>query len=582
MSVRVAIPILYATIKLHIEKGRQWNIIEHLLLHRLVEGPATAATLSQDSTLPWRLVVEVMIRLMRVGWVELHALDGETSFRITQVGSAVAELESLPKVTRPLSKHASFAVDKVSGTVFRSREFPNLYTSNRLNKLMEGVDVRVLAPTSDLPKPKPAKVIETLLDEDEECRAIDASGARSVDRFAVVTVVGATIDGLPQRASPQLKRAIMQAAASPESGALDEASVETTPHTTSIASEVFNNVIFNHDDLIVGGSEHKVMFERILRRASSRIVIHSTFIDPQRFRSHLPLIEAAAKKGVRVDILWGKSDDDEGKNATAEAASACRAMLLNDVVRERVHLHGVSTDSHAKIILADNGDKSYTALLGSCNWLSSGFNSFEATVLLREPKVVAEIAGTLSAMTLGSGGAWMPITRELASLSSSIKNGKRPKTGGTVKMSLVFGSEHGAYVRRARDDAKSTITVGSHRFSANAEPLVLVPLEAAAKAKGIEVSMFYGRVDGHDGGTRAVNLSFNAQTNGLKVHQILDPRLHAKILAWDDDNVVVTSLNWLSADPPQTAPYSEIGIHIAGPGVARELVSRMKVALVGI
>jgi cardiolipin synthase len=47
-----------------------------------------------------------------------------------------------------------------------------------------------------------------------------------------------------------------------------------------------------------------------------------------------------------------------------------------------------------------------------------------------------------------------------------------------------------------------------------------------------------------------VGIGRAAQIDGMKVHQIFRPRLHAKFLAWDADSVVITSQNWMSADPP--------------------------------
>lgn len=43
--------------------------------------------------------------------------------------------------------------------------------------------------------------------------------------------------------------------------------------------------------------------------------------------------------------------------------------------------------------------------------------------------------------------------------------------------------------------------------------------------------------------------------------------LHAKILTWDDDNAVITSLNWLSASTTGDN-YDEIGVYLRGDDVA--------------
>jgi hypothetical protein len=59
---------------------------------------------------------------------------------------------------------------------------------------------------------------------------------------------------------------------------------------------------------------------------------------------------------------------------------------------------------------------------------------------------------------------------------------------------------------------------------------------------------------------------------GIKpIHQ---PRLHAKVLAWDNDNLAVTSQNWLSADPSDVARRSEIGVFVESNRIADYLIRR--------
>src|SRR6266481_6551102 len=156
MTVRVAFPVLFATLRLHLDKGRQWSVVEHLLLHALCERPHSAGELAAEGNLPRRLVIEVVIRLMRAG---------------------------------PISRKASFAIDKISGTVFRSRDL-TLYTPNRLQKLKaSGEIIELPGQLETLTRPAD-EIIGLLLDDDEHYRGLDPSGARLVDWYAVVTVHG--------------------------------------------------------------------------------------------------------------------------------------------------------------------------------------------------------------------------------------------------------------------------------------------------------------------------------------------------------------------------------------------------------
>ena len=61
----------------------------------------------------------------------------------------------------------------------------------------------------------------------------------------------------------------------------------------------------------------------------------------------------------------------------------------------------------------------------------------------------------------------------------------------------------------------------------------------------------------------------------VRLLQIRDRELHGKFLLWDDDHVVVTSLNWSSADTRSDAPQAEIGLYIQSPGVAEDVRRRL-------
>ena len=66
---------------------------------------------------------------------------------------------------------------------------------------------------------------------------------------------------------------------------------------------------------------------------------------------------------------------------------------------------------------------------------------------------------------------------------------------------------------------------------------------------------------------------------GLEVKPVHKPRIHAKVLGWDDDSLAVSSLNWLSADPSEAAPYREIGVLVHAPKIADNFVRRFEAAV---
>jgi cardiolipin synthase A/B len=573
MNVRLAIPVYFASLTIHVEKGRRWNAVEHMLLYAVCQAPTSASDLAVDSKMELRLVIEVMIRLMRAGWVELESGPDGMKFKATPAGTANVDHDDLPVITSPKKRRASFVIERVTGTIFRSWDL-TLYNRHDYQKLKETNEI-VELPTVDVDSiVRQDQIILTLLDEDDECKHIEAVPGRFGEKFAIVSVIGETIEGLPSRASKQLKNKILSATTHKV-----PLIVDATPEFSkddSVSDQILRDPLlrikFDAKDFIVGAKEHEELLMFHLRRARSRVVIHSTFIDVERFRALVPLLHDAARRGVRIDILWGKNDQGDELSQMQQVVVKCRAMLVGDDIRERITIHNTSTNSHAKILIVDNEKGKMIAVLGSCNWLYTGFHSTEVSVRLDHPLIVSQIIGHLGRMAAGPGMDWTSLATDLALQATRLRSVVPSTSGISVDARLVFGSEHSHFVRMARDEAKSRIVITSHRFGHNAETLVLRPTTAAVKANDVDVKLFYGQLDGDADGAVAAAIAEKARAIGIRHEQIRDPNLHAKVLAWDNDSVVVTSQNWLSADPSDNDTYSEVGIYLTGSNLAQEMV----------
>lgn len=577
MSKRVAFKVQCATLNLHLDKGRQWSTVEHLLLFSVCELPQSASELAKQSGLPWRVVIEVMIRLMRVGWLELSTSHDLMQFKSTNAGLRVVNNDVLPAVIKPITRRASFSIDLLSNSIFKSWEL-NLYSNTRFEKLNANREIPVIESEISYPNVQLEDIYNTLLEDDEVFRAADASGARLIDRYAVVTVNGNKIEGLPPKASDYLKQKILGTIKENNntipSNQISQLSIRV-PRTEVV------EISFDPDNIILGGNNHKIILERLIKKAASRIIIHSTFIDLNKFISLFPLLKEAALKGVRIDILWGQSTDANEENTTKNAVESCKQLLHNAEVSERIVIHNNSTNSHSKIIVADNGQGKWISVIGSCNWLSSSFDSFEVSAYLDDPQIVSKIIGTIGEMASPKFN-WSELTRDLSGISANIMKDTAPSYGIRTKAQLVFSSSHNDYVLKARDNAKKKIVVASHRLSSNADTLIFTPASKAVESHSIDVTIYYGRISGNVESPQAVKQIDVAKTDGIAINQILEPRIHAKFLAWDENDLVITSQNWLSSDPPEHNNFSEIGIYLSGSGLAREIIERTKLALVGI
>jgi cardiolipin synthase A/B len=52
--------------------------------------------------------------------------------------------------------------------------------------------------------------------------------------------------------------------------------------------------------------------------------------------------------------------------------------------------------------------------------------------------------------------------------------------------------------------------------------------------------------------------------------------LHGKFVAWDSDDLIVTSLNWASAAADPDFPWNDIGVYVRAPGIAGDAIARLE------
>lgn len=585
-GVKVAIPLYRGRRRFHLEKGRRWSAVEHLVLAGLADGPKTAAELAAAGDMPHRLAVEMLIRLMRAGWVELRPTSTGTLFNASESGVAAAAMDELPILTKPASRVMNFLIDRITGTIFKTREMPFLHENAIRERLTDEPLVWIEARDS-ISSFDVRELVAHLFKDDEHFVAIDPAGDRLMPRYGLVTVRGEQIDGLSTRAPDELRQAVVEA------GKLGS----TTPHCDRGAVFVVKESIeeekrspereihFDARDVIVGGPEHRDAFQAAIAHAKSRVLIHSTFISEAAFDIALPGLVDAAKRGAVVDVLWGEGDDPRSQGRTRLAVGRISAKLARDGLASLVRLHPFTTRSHAKFIVTDKGRTDrHVALLGSCNWLSGNMSLTEVSVRLSDPGIVSDLLFQAVELTRGANGYLNGLTSEFAKFASDVgRHARTPKGTGSASKTpsaatsarLVIGPEHKGHVRQARDTATTRIFVASHRISAAARQAVVLPAIAAARDRGIATEILYGADPDAKAGETA-RLLRDLDTQGLTLNPVGPPVLHAKVLAWDDDDLVVSSQNWLSADPSEANPRREIGVHLHCPGIASSVIARIR------
>jgi cardiolipin synthase A/B len=118
----------------------------------------------------------------------------------------------------------------------------------------------------------------------------------------------------------------------------------------------------------------------------------------------------------------------------------------------------------------------------------------------------------------------------------------------------------------------------SHRLSELVTPAILAPFaRAQARAQRRHTATaLYGRLQDEVIPSTVQRIEQQARADGVVLKRIRDPRIHAKVLAWDFDSIVVSSQNWLSADPMEVTLATELGIAVESRGIADQLVGNVQ------
>ena len=568
-TIHVGMPVLYYTRRFHYDKGRRWNVIEHLILDALAQRKRTAGQLAFESNLPRRVVLEVLVRLMRAGWAELYADSREVSFAVTARGRAVVSQEELPVVTQRMARRMSFAVDCLTGGTFSRRDL-TLVRYQDWAKRVKGQQAVIIErpPISLQPLGQVSSLIDTLFSEDERLIRVDLGAWPPAERLALVTVRNGRIEGLPAQADTALHSYLLEAAKTAPKAAAQgrSASIEVVTTATPVTHPVRATSVLQ-DDLIVGGPAHEQHLRHVLRRARRHVVMHSTFVDLARFDALLSDIRVATGRGCRVDILWGhEALSADGTVRSFREAEKIRKRIGEAGLSGSVHVHLFTTRSHGKLLIGDDGALGATAAVGSCNWLYSGFKSFEVSVRLRDPQLVSDVMFEMGELARPPDGHVPELTARLAEWARDLR--AKPGLPGNASAHLLIGDEHDKQILQAKENAQRQITVMSHRLGVVAKPAILIPVATAAKLRGVDIKLYYGEPSGPVKHQDAASAQIAYREQGVSLEAVRTPRIHAKLLLWDKDNIVVSSLNWLSADTHAGNARQEIGIAISKPNIA--------------
>lgn len=581
MSTLVAIPIMRVRCRIGIDRGRSWSVVEEAILWSALRTPRTIEQITSSANLPKQVVVSAISRLMQFRLIEVVDTEGTIAFQASEYGLDVsASGRNLPSFPKRIEKWVHFVIEQATGELFLERAIRYERRRALVEKRSNGDDVREIEIESGQPSASSEANLQRIAEMfvprlDEQVATIDSRTAViTTDEFMMVRVREGVPVNLPENSGSELKKIVQTAAARPSG--TKRVKIEYAGHTDRIHADfTYHQCTFDPADIIVGGSAQKACLESLLAGAHRRVIIHSTFLSADRFNELFEIFERTCARGVVIDLLWGAEQDAFTENANLDAARAIASRVRGNRAFDghfRVGLR--TTGSHSKLILTDSPDGQWLANVGSCNWLYSPFMATELTITLRDPHAVADVASALSRLA-GDRGLADRLSSEMAITARDLRS--VPKGDGKDLIAVVCGEAHDRLMRQASDDARSRFVVASNKFGATARTGAILPGQRAAEGGNVRATLLYHHASGPTKNSMARDISKEAEANGVRVVRV--PRklpIHGKFLTWDDDDIVVTSLNWASASSDPDAPLGEIGVHVRSAKIAQTILAQLE------
>lgn len=567
--MKIYIPSWHYRARAVVQRTWGWSPIEELILLSLDREPATMPAMTTRLSLPLQVVRATIARLMQFGLVELQ-VSQTPAFASSAIGKALLQTgRALPERTSEREVHISLVLEKIGHSVLRRKEVKLVPTHGfTFDGKVVGFPPGELPETDDTMVHRITQFVS--LRPGEWLRGVRTTSSVIERKYLEIDLVAFNQGQIPDGSSPKLVSALRSASATSK-----------LPIATDVAHQKLPPIktTFHPEQLIVGSKAHIDQFEKIAAAAKTDLFVLSTFVASQeddrgreqRERIYKAL-EEAAQRGVELHLLFGSSTDPE-KHATHMQQLIVRLTSLPGA-KVSVSAQRESVSTHAKLLVADDGADGVTALVGSCNWLSSPFSAVEVSLLMNEPRATAATLDVLAGILVG-----LPTTsRSVQTLqfwSAGLRRQAdlpRLRSEKLVEATLTIlrADQHQRLLRHVAHTAQERFICITHRLGANSVPALLNPAEIAG-GRLDDVNIYYSRqmqpmkrshVKAHKDRLQGV----------LEIIPVKEPQVHAKFLAWDQDDVVVSTLNWGSSVGTAESPWDEVGFHIQAPGIAAALM----------
>lgn len=587
----VLVPLSRFRIAYEVAAGRPFSQFERLILRAIKEGASELSELRATFQVHPRLLIEGLVTLTHAGWLAIGG-PGHEGFVLTAGGHEAAASDQPPSTIDVTGRQASVVMERLSGALIANSE-------------VRFASRRDLGDVWDRALRLSPEVTGNQLDEGQVQHLLprrQGEWLRWIGPIDMLTkganwlpvdvdIRSGNVIGLPDSWAPRLQAAIIlrasEAGGTKQTEALDRLVVarqhvgKSRPTVAEQGEAMglqgpgsMRPTIVSEEDFCFTEAQHESLLTTAMNEAQSSVFIASSLPNTEKLEYLRDGIEAAVKRGVNVDLLFGELG---GTPQELRAAIDWASKVAYEARQEGaggLRFSRQASNFNGNLLLWD-GTNDGSACVGSYRWLAVSENRGEASfpgdvsVRISEPGSVAALARCAvgfwasidNEMLSSTADRWRGIAAELDRKAS----GEAAHNEANANVCLVVDGEHETLIDQWKSTAQSRVLAASHELGSVSRILKVERDNDSVGTAGIDI--VYGWTDRDQDWLADAARRLERRNGSLR--QIDDFR--GKVLI-KDELACITSYNVLSAACRVGANKGrELGIVIEG----RELVQAL-------
>lgn len=592
---KVAVPFLVNSYMFKINRKNDWSIIDYLFIKELFNNDLTLDELSNIANLNKQIVLQIVLPMHDIGWIVIKSENNLFSFSLSETGRKTyinsRATHELPSIITTYDSVREICLDNLGNyynffkkdvllhPYIRYQEIKNQYNSeivelpilNDVYPDYEKIGVVAKTPNEEIDN---ISDIHSYKFQEKKFLIIDMMVTGKVKSILIN-------DKLKDILEPNLIAEIENL--NPKHNEKKLQDIQNNYYREPVSA--FTLATTKDDvEFIFGGRNTETKFIDLIKKSKDYLIIHSTFIgnwcikkDNEGYTEPFCQIKEALKRNTLVYILWGKSNHEEDVDSVEEDIMVQKLLhqfnedCLNEGIENLVNYNNfMRTNSHAKFIVTNTMNQGPCVMLGSCNFLYSKFDRFEASIAIYNHNFTQKFLEIVANIVSGDSSYNTSAREEIRNLITyPQEETKDLREKEKLTVSLVLKNQHYRYVDMAKEQATKRIIVTSDLINSIAKRSIYDALKHSTVKKTLIYSNRSSHINYDEIKDKIIELENLEYPIRLRTSQ---NKNHSKVLAWDNNNILVTSLNWLSSNAFHgNDDYHEMGIHVQGWDVAKEI-----------